>query len=497
MDRHKATTTLPLLVIALLAGLAHMLTNGQYGFHRDEWQFLSDAQHLDLGFVPYPPLTPAVEALGLKLFGLSLVGLRLFSVLAQMLVIVIAGLMARDLGGGRLAQVFTAMAVALSPVPMFQATQFQYSSFDLLWWVLVAWCVIRLLRDDEPRWWIAIGVVAGLGLQTKYSIAFLLVGVLVGMLLTDARRYLRSGWFWAGGLVALAIVAPNLVWLVRHDFISYHFLQGIHARDVHLGRADGFLRDQFLLNVNLVAAPVWLAGLYVFARSRRYRMLAWMYAVPLLLFLVAKGRFYYVSGAYPMLLAMGAVVAENRLRSLRPLHRRRLVALVFIGVLGMGGYAALRIVPIASSGPLRDYALRHNGDLREEIGWPELVAQVAAIRDSLPAAEQANLGIAVGNYGEYGAIALLGPAYHLPVPVTTINSGWLRGYPEPAPSTYIVLGNSLTRAEEILTKCRVAGHMWNTLGIVNEESRDHPDILICGPSRVPLDELWRRGPEFG
>lgn len=131
------------------------------------------------------------------------------------------------------------------------------------------------------------------------------------------------------------------------------------------------------------------------------------------------------------------------------------------------------------------------------IGWPELVAQVAAIRDSLPAAEQANLGIAVGNYGEYGAIALLGPAYHLPVPVTTINSGWLRGYPEPAPSTYIVLGNSLTRAEEILTKCRVAGHSSNTLGIVNEESRDHPDILICGPSRVPLDELWRRDPEFG
>lgn len=337
MDRHNAKTTLPVLVIALLAGLAHMLTNGQYGFHRDEWQFLSDAQHLDWGFVPYPPLTPAVEALGLKLFGLSLVGLRLFSVLAQMLVIVVAGLMARDLGGGRLAQVLTAVAVALSPVPMFQATEFQYSSFDLLWWVLVAWCVIRLLRDDEPRWWIAIGVVAGLGLQTKYSIAFLLLGVFVGMVLTDARRHLKSGWFWAGGLVALAIIAPNLVWLVRHDFISYRFLQGIHARDVHLGRADGFLRDQFLLNANLMAAPVWLAGLYAFAKSRRYRMLAWMYAVPLLLFLVARGRFYYVSGAYPMLLAMGSVVAESRLRSLRPLPRRGIVALAFAALLGLGG----------------------------------------------------------------------------------------------------------------------------------------------------------------
>ena len=131
----------PVLVIAVLFGVAHMLTNGQYGFHRDEWQFLSDAQHLDWGYVPYPPLTAALEHLGLTMFGLSLVGLRLFSVLAQVLVIIASGLMARDLGGGRLAQTFSALAVALSPLPMFQATEFQYSSFDLLWWVLIACCV--------------------------------------------------------------------------------------------------------------------------------------------------------------------------------------------------------------------------------------------------------------------------------------------------------------------------------------------------------------------
>ena len=107
----------PVIVIAVLFGVAHMLTNGQYGFHRDEWQFLSDAQHLDWGFVPYPPLTAALEFLGLKMFGLSLVGLRLFSVLAQVLLIIASGLMARDLGGGRLAQVFAALSVAPSPLP--------------------------------------------------------------------------------------------------------------------------------------------------------------------------------------------------------------------------------------------------------------------------------------------------------------------------------------------------------------------------------------------
>lgn len=308
----------PVVVIAVLFGAAHMLTNGQYGFHRDELQFLSDAQHLDWGFVPYPPLTSAVEHLGLKMFGLSLVGLRLFSVLAQTLVILISGLMARELAGGRLAQVFTAIAVGLSPAPMANATMFQYSSFDMLWWVLIAWSVVRLLRDDDPRWWAAIGLFAGLGLQTKYSIAFELVGVLAGVLLTDARRYLMNRWFWAGGVIALLVFAPNLVWLARHDFISYRFLQSIHARDVNEGRADGFLRDQFLINANLFAAPVWIAGLIGYFRARRYRMLAWMYLVPLALFMLARGRFYYVSAAYPMLLAMGSMIGERWLRTLRP-----------------------------------------------------------------------------------------------------------------------------------------------------------------------------------
>lgn len=488
---------MPALAIAVLFGIAHMLTNGQYGFHRDEWQFLSDAQHLDWGFVPYPPLTAALEHLGLKMFGLSLIGLRLFSVIAQSLVILASGLMVRDLGGGRLAQVFTAIAVGLSPVPMFEATEFQYSSFDLLWWVLIAWSVIRLLRDDEPRWWVAIGVFAGLGLQTKYSMAFELTGVLAGVLLTDARRYVMNGWFWAGGAIALLLFTPNLVWLIRHDFISYHFLQSIHARDVHEGRADGFLRGQFLANANLFAAPVWLAGLFGYFKDRRYRMLAWMYLVPLLLFLFAQGRFYYTCGAYPMLLAMGAVVGERWLRTMRPAWRVGVATLMFAGVLAIGAYAALRIVPLASSGPLRDYALRNNGDLREEIGWNELVAKVAAIRDALPADQQANLAIGVGNYGEYGAIALLGPRYHLPIPITTVNSGWLRGYPQTPLTDVILLGNSKEDADKLFSDCRLAGHNTNALGVMNEESQYHPDIFVCSHLRRPLSELWKRGPEFG
>jgi hypothetical protein len=487
----------PVLAIAAIAAIGHILTNGQYGFHRDELQFLSDARHLDWGFVAYPPFTPFIEHISLALFGLSLVGLRLFSVLAQTAVILLSGLMARELGGRRLAQVTAALAVALSPLPIFEATEFQYTSFEMLWWVLVAWFTIRLLKSENPRWWLAIGAAVGMGLLTKYSIVFYIAGILIGVVLTAARRFLKSGWFWAGIALALLIFLPNFLWQVHHDFISYHFLQHIHTRDVGQGRANGFLKAQFLGCANLFAAPLWLAGLVALLRSPRYRMLAWMYLVPFAILWFAKGRFYYLCAAYPMLIAMGAVVGERWVRALPRLVRVAIEIVFFAGILAFGALVLAGWVPIASSGPLRDFALSHSEDLREEIGWDEMVRTVASIRDSLPPDQQAHLGITVGNYGEQGAIEMLGPAYHLPPPISTTNSAWLRGYPVPPPTTIIALGISREDADSIFTNCRWAGHNGNSEGIRNEESQFHPDIFVCGPPRLPWTKLWQEHQDFG
>jgi len=486
-----------LLLIAAAVTLVHLFTNGRYGFHRDELQFLSDARHLDWGFVAYPPLTPFLEHIGLSLFGLSLVGLRLFSVLAQATVIVVTGLMARELGGNRLAQATAALAVALSPLPLFQGTEFQYSSFDYLWWVLIAYFTIRLLKSENPRWWMAIGAVVGLGLLTKYSIVFFIAGILGGVVLSRARRYLTSGWFWGGIALALLIFLPNFVWQVQHGFISYQFLQHIHVRDVGEGRANGFLRDQFLICVNLCAAPLWIAGLIRFLHNRGYRMLAWMYLIPLALFMLAKGRGYYMAAAYPMLLAMGAVVGARWAATLPRLGRWTLQAVFFTGLAVCGAFVCTVVLPLQASGPLRDFALKNNGDLREEIGWDELVKTVAGIRDSLPPEQQASMGVLVGNYGEQGAIELLGPAYKLPPPISLTNSAWLRDYPAQPPKTLIVVGVSGEWAEKIFTGCRLAGHNGNSDGIKNEENQFHPDIFVCGSPRLPWPEFWKKYQSFG
>lgn len=493
----RRDNTILLIGIAVTVVLVHLVTNHRYGFHRDELQVLSDALHLDWGFVAYPPWTPLVERVSLEIFGPSLASLRLFSTVAQALAVMVTGFMALEVGGGRLAQITAALAIALSPLPMFEATEFQYTSFDYLWWVLIAYFLIRLLKTEDERWWMAIGAAAGAGLMTKYTMCFLLSGVLGGLLLTPARRFLRSVWFWVGVALALLIVLPNFMWQVRHGFVSLHFLQHIHARDVRRGQAEGFVFNQFRICVNLFAAPLWIAGLVGFFRDRRYRMLAWMYVIPLGLFLVAKGRFYYLGAAYPMLVAKGATAAERWVAFRSRGWRWVVKGAFFTGLAGCGLYFAALIIPFAPGGRLRAFALKNNGDLREEIGWNELVKTVADIRDSLPPEEQKGVGVVVGNYGEQGAIEILGPAYHLPPPISGTNSAWLRGYPTPPPSSLIVLGLAQKYVDDTFTACRLAGRNGNRDGVENEESREHPDIFVCRGPRLPWPEFWKEYQSFG
>ena len=222
-----------------------------------------------------------------------------------------------------------------------------------------------------------------------------------------------------------------------------------------------------------------------------------MYLIPLALFVVGNGRGYYLGGAYPMLMAMGAVLGERWVGSLSKVLRRAVQAVFFAGLVACGLFMSAMVLPVASSGRLMNFALENNGDLREEIGWDELVKTVAGIRDSLPADQRANVGVLVGNYGEQGAIEILGPAYRLPPPISGTNSAWLCGYPVPPPSTLIVIGLSQRYVDRMFTSCRVAGHNGNALGVHNEESQDHPDIFVCGGPRLPWPEFWKEYQAFG
>lgn len=486
-----------LVAIATATVVVHLLAGGRYGFHRDELATLDDARHLAWGYVAYPPVTPFFGRLSLTLFGNSLVGFRFFAFVVEAIAVVLTGLMARELGGRRGAQ-FVAAAAAI-PFCLAGGALMQYVSFDYLLWVLAAYFVIRLSKTEDPRWWVAIGTTIGLGMMTKYTMGFFVIGIVVGVVATDARRYFASKWLWIGVALSILVFLPNLIWQAQNHFVSLDFLSHIHARDVRIGRTSGFLPGQ--LKMTLLAFPLAVAGLYFYLLApagRRFRMLGWMYIVPLALFVVAKGRAYYLAAAYPMLYAAGAAWGEQWLKSLGRTWAGTIRTLAWTALAADAVLISAIFLPMAPVNSARwRFAAKNNGDLVEELGWPELTESVAQIRDSLPAQDRARLGILAGNYGEAGAINLYGPKYGLPRAISGINSFWRRGYGDPPPETLIVLGISRRFLDRNFSACELAGHTPNPYGIENEETSDHPDIYVCRGLRQSWPEFWKDFQYYG
>ncbi len=484
-----------LLGFSALLLLVHFLIGNGYGFHRDELQFLSDARHLDWGYVAYPPLTALCGRAAIALFGISPQVLRLPAAVVNGAILVLAGLVARELGGRRAAQVLTACAIF--PLAVAFSSVLQYNTFDLLAWTLMVFFTARALRTGDERNWLGVGFGVGLGVLSKYAIAFPLVSLLLALIvLPSQRRHLRSRWFWWGALLAVLLAAPNLIWLARHGFITIRMEQFIHKRDVRLGRADGYWTDQ--INFTLLALPLALAGLATLLRNARFRLLTAFYVGPLLLLALAKGRGYYLLPGYTVLYAAAMVAIENALR-----QRARWVRVTAESAIALAValntaaicWTYLPMFPVGSRG--WHWQMKNTEDMANEVGWPEFAAQVAAVRDRLPPADRTRLAVLANNYGEAGALELYGPRYGLPEPISSTNSFHARGYGPYDPKTVIVVGSHLQDQILNFRSCEVVGQVRLPFGVQTEETKDHPEILVCRHLRMPWAEAWSRSQEFG
>ncbi len=481
--------------------VVHLVAGARYGFHRDELLTYSNARDPEWGYIVYPPVTAFLARIELALFGTSLMGFRVFAAIACGLTTVFTGLMARVMSGGRQAMLVSAFAVSIAGEIFFTGSFLSYMTFDLLWWVVMAWCVVHLLASNDARWWLAIGAVIGLGLMTKYTMAFFVVALLGALLLTPNRRYFLNLWFWCGVALALVIFAPNLWWQYQHHFVSLAWMKSIHARDMRMGRTDYFLLSQFWQTTNIVAVPIWLAGLwFVFARpeGKRWRMLGWMYVITLVLLMIARGRDYYLAPAYPMLLAAGAVFGERWVRTLPAHQQARALRLTWRPLIVSGliiGALMLPLFPVASKGWRVQDGVVHQ--LNMENGWPELVATVAHVRDSLPAADRTAYGVLAGDDGEVGAVNLYGPAYGLPRAISGMNSNWLRGYPDPPPQTVIAVGFGLDDLKPIFASCEVAAQLPHPYGVINESIGHDDHVYVCRDIRSPWPDFWKTFQYYG
>lgn len=496
MNKEQKTDNLILLHMALGAVIFHIALNGQYGFHRDELDFIMNARQLDWGYVSYPPITPLFARIGLELFGESLRGLRVLPAIAQGVAMILAALIARDMGGKRNAQILTAFAVFIAPMSLFGGTVIMYFAFDYLWWVLVAFFMVRLLATDDPRYWLGIGAGIGLGMMTKYTMGFFVAALVVAVLVTPARKYLKSKWLYLGAALALLIFLPNLIWQAQHDFIAFDYLSAIHARDVDWGRADEFLPEQLYLTTNPLSLPLWTVGLSLCLFSvsmKRFRTLGWMFVVTFVLFLINQGRGYYTGPAYVMLLAAGAVWFENWFGALTQKKRQLGYGLLWtMQVLGsLIGVILMKPIGAVNS-PLWDFRYDVSGDLFVEmVGWQEMTAQVAEIYQTIPESEKENTVILAGNYGEAGALDLYGDEYGLPRMITGANTMWYRGYGEPEPQTVIVVGFEGDYARRFFNSCQLSGTVKNSYNVKNEETTYHTSLYVCREPRRPWSEMWQ------
>ena len=475
-----------------------MALSTRYGFHRDELYFLACARHLQASYVDQPVLTPLLGWVSLKLFGMSLAGLHLWPALAAWATVVVAGLTARELGGGRRAQLVAAVATAAMPALLAAGHLFGPTAFDLLAWAGLALVVIRIGRTGDVRWWLAAGVVLGLGLANKHSVGFFAVAVFIGALLSGGRRLVLNRWFAAGAVIALAFTVPDIWWQAQHQWATIAMTRALARENGGLGNIGSWVIGQLIMAA-VTLIWVWLTGLRWLWRSGwpLWRALAWAYGLLFVFFAVTTGgKIYYLAGAYIYLLAAGAVAIDGWL-SAQPGRLRRLMTGTAVS-LAVALPLVLPVLPAADTG----WTAPVNQVPTESVGWPQLVGTVRAAWASLPARQRAGTVIFTSNYGEASAINELGRGTGLPEAVSGHNTYWWWGPGNPRARTVLAVmpgpvdgGGQIAYLRQFFSSVRAVATLRNPDGLHNQEWGGH--VFLCTGPHEPWGRLWPRLRNYG
>jgi dolichyl-phosphate-mannose-protein mannosyltransferase len=496
------------LMIAGISFLAHVLVGNNYGYFRDELYVMAMSHHPAFGYVDVPPLVPWITLIPRFLTGNALWAIHVISALVCAGTILLTGLMARLLGGGGWVQGLAALGSATALVFMANGSIYAYDVFDVFWWTLAATVLIALLREERPQRWLAFGLVAGLGLLTKETILFWGFALVAGLLLTPQRRLLFTRWALLGGLIAFALVSPFLLWNAANGWASFQYWMSYSANHGIAGSPLDFLANQILV-MNPLSVPLWGAGLwFIFSRrGARYRVFGWAYLILVVLFIVTRGKSYFLAPAYPPLFAGGAMlIGQGRVRWHRWGPRwvaTYAVALALSGVLLAP--AAMPALSPAMYGQLYGKssnagAQQEAGDiygmpqsLADRFGWEQQVALIAQVYHSLPPDQQRVACIFTENYGEAGALVQFGERYHLPPVISGHNAFYLWGPDGCTGQVLITINISPQDAAQGYTSVTLAA---KTSCPECVDFENNAPILILRQPKVPFAELWSQAKHY-
>jgi hypothetical protein len=502
---HRPLLTGPAVVIYLACFklLVLVLTAGNYGYYRDELYFIAASEHLDIGYVDFPPFVAVLTAAVRGLFGDSAVALQFLPALASAGVVVLAGLMARELGGGRFAQGLAALATLIAPNILVFGTWLAMDAFDQLFWALAAYVLVLIFTRDRPRLWLLFGLVAGVGLLIKISMLYFGFAVFVSLLLTPARSQLLSRWSWLGGAIALSFLLPYVYWEFTHGWPTLEFWRNYGGK-LAPNSPGGFLLDQ-TMTMHPATLPIWGAGLYYYLLSKegeRYRVFGWVFVILFAVFFIQNAKFYFLAPAYPMLFAAGGLVIERFIR-LRQWDWLKPAYVSFLLVTGaiVASLAVVPILPVETvakiTGPVGNLGVESESRAQSQIpqtfafrhGWDDMVETIAGVYGSLPAEEQAKSCILAGDFGEAGAIDFFGPRYGLPKAISGHNNYYIWGPRGCSGEVVISVGVPLERLEAVFKDIERADTVECEYCMPVE---DNLPVYVARDPKMPFEEAWRQ-----
>jgi hypothetical protein len=501
-----------LVYLALVKLMLHLLTANNYGYFGDELYWLAMSRHLDFGYVDVPPLVAYLGAFSRWLIGDSLFAIHILPAIAGAVMVYFAGLIAREMGGGRFAQWFTALMVIVGPGWLILNSWFAYDPFDQLFSIILLYLVVLLLKQETSRRWISIGIIIGLGIMVKLSMMFLGFGLVVAWFLTNRRKSFITIWPWLAALIAIIICTPFMAWQSVHGWPLIKYWHN-YAQYRNSTAPLPFIFSS-LLFVNPFVIPVVLVGLYflLFHREgKKYRVLGLTYLVLFVFFVSMKFEARMLASAHFPLLAAGAVwlgkictVPEGRrvgIDWIKPVYTAiLLISSILIIPLSLPVLPITAFEKYFDSTP--DFLKKNIPSMGNRLpfqftyrfGWPEMVRKIADVYHGLPEADQKKCVIWTSTYAEAGAIDLLGKNYGLPGAISNQLAYQIWGPGQGDQKVVIVFGTSTGFSknglfmifEEVTQVATIDGNRYGPFW-----ERFLP-VYVCRKPRTSLKEVWPR-----
>jgi hypothetical protein len=507
-NRSKYSSFL-LIFVAIKVGL-NLLAMSHFGFHRDELLHLALGDHLDWGFKEVPPFIAVLAKITTTLFGSSVFAARIFSTLCSGLIIWFTGQIVIELGGRKFAITLACLALIFSPAFAASGYLFQPVVFDQLWWVLSAYLLIRYINTSSPVYLYLLGAVIGIGLLTKYTMAFFAIALILGLLITKQRKILWNRHILFAALIALLLFLPNIIWQFLHHLPVITHMKALRAEQLNYISPSDFIKQQLV--VNGIALFVWLIGfgfLLFSTRLRKFQFLAFAFIIIFIFLLEMNGKNYYLFGAYPMLFATGGYGFERWLKTRAYVIRTATVVLFTLPnlllfplvlpifslnqTLAVFSFAGKNMPFLNFAATWEDHKLHPlTQDYADMFGWDEMTDKVAKAYNSLTPEQQKNTQIYADNYGEAGAIHHFGKKYNLP-DIVSLNSSFTLWAPDNLDAHYIIYvddqnGGNIKKFESSIESYTKIGEVESPYAV----EKGTGIFLLVNPKPAALNERYKK-----